>query len=417
MLMQLNFKNFKGFKNKTILDMTATSITEHPYNLINVNNDKEKYIKVAAIYGANASGKSSTIQAFAFMQSWIFNSFKNANDNELIPIKRFAFDAKCKNEPAEFEIFLKSSDKSQEYQYGFSLDNNKIYEEWLYIKKDNSEDEYIPLFERSGSNIECSDLLIGANNFIPMVKEKTLFLSIISNAKIPHIKEVLQLFTIRVIDYGDINFEKALTQVYSVYIEKKSFQKDLTRFLRAIDINIEGIIIEKTKNEDPNSPKYKIFTKHLMIDKKSYYNMPLTEESSGTQKLFSLFFFLQCSFQFGCPIFIDELDSKLHPLLLRYILTMFQDETINKKGAQLIYATHDNYTLSKDIFRRDQIWFVEKDENAISELYSLAEYKFDDDKKVRKDASYNKDYLLGKYGAVPILRGYDMWGTKDEKVK
>ena len=95
---------------------------------------------------------------------------------------------------------------------------------------------------------------------------------------------------------------------------------------------------------------------------------------------------------------------------------MFHDENINKKGAQLIYATHDNYTLTRDIFRRDQIWFVEKDNSGISSLYSLAEYKYDD-KKVRKDASYNKDYLLGKYGAVPILRGYDMWGTTDEKTK
>ena len=119
----------------------------------------------------------------------------------------------------------------------------------------------------------------------------------------------------------------------------------------------------------------------------------------------------------GVPIFIDELDAKLHPLLLRYILTMFHDENINKNGAQLIYVTHDNYTLTKDIFRRDQIWFVEKDSDAVSHLYSLAEYKSDDDKKVRKDASYNKDYLLGKYGSVPVLRGYDMWRNQDDEIK
>ena len=116
----------------------------------------------------------------------------------------------------------------------------------------------------------------------------------------------------------------------------------------------------------------------------------------------------------GTPLFIDELDAKLHPLLLRYILTMYHDENINKNGAQLIYATHDNYTLTKEIFRRDQIWFVEKDSDAVSHLYSLAEYKTEDDKKVRKDASYNKDYLLGKYGSVPILRGYDMWGNNHD---
>ena len=220
MLIQFNFKNFKSFKNETTLDMTATSITEHPYNLIDTVTD-EKYIKTAAIYGANASGKSSVLEAFAFMRTWIISSFKNASDKETIPFKRFLFDSNSKNEPAEFEAFFQH--KNKEYQYGFSLDNKKILEEWLYIK--------------------------------------------------------------------------------------------------------------------------------------------------------------------------------------------------NKNGAQLIYATHDNYTLTRDIFRRDQIWFVEKNINAVSNLYSLAEYKSEDDKKIRKDASYNKDYLLGKYGAIPILRGYDMWRTEDAKIK
>ncbi|MFT8315933.1 MAG: ATP-binding protein [Clostridium sp.] len=415
MLIQFNFKNFKSFRDMATLDMSATSITEHPYNLINVNKD-EKYIKIAAIYGANASGKSSVIQAFDFMRTWIIESFKiSANINE-IPIKRFAFDAESKNIPAEFEVFFRY--KGNEYQYGFSLDNHKIHEEWLYIKKTNSKDKYISLFERSGSDIECnSKLLKGSNNFITMVEDKTLFLSIISNAKIDYAKDVFEWFLLlHIIDYGNLAFETALTQVYAPNIEDKDYQENLTNFFKAIDINIDGIIVEKDDNEN-NKPKYKIYTKHLMEDGRGYYKMALSEESSGTQKMFSLFFSLRVSLILGLTIFIDELDSKLHPLLLRYILIMFNDESINKNNAQLIYATHDNYTLTKDIFRRDQIWFVEKDTNAVSHLYSLVEYKSDDDKKVRKDASFNKDYLLGKYGAVPILRGYDMWMTEDDRAK
>ncbi|MBX4262537.1 ATP-binding protein (plasmid) [Clostridium estertheticum] len=415
MLIQFNFKNFKGFKNETTLDMEATSITEHPYNLINGSND-EKYIKIAAIYGANASGKSSVLQAFDFMRNWITESFKKAATSDNIPIKRFAFDTKSKNDPAEFEVFFKY--KGDEYQYGFSLDNNKIYEEWMYIKNNNSKDKYTSLFERSGFDIECnSKLLKGASNFIPMLEDKTLFLSIISNAKIHYAKEAFEWFTFPVIDYGSLRFETALIQMHSTYIEKESYQIELLEFLKAIDINIEGIILEKDKNENPEEFQYKIFTKHSMDDGKSYYKMPLSEESSGTQKMFSLFYFLRASIEFGLPLFIDELDSKLHPLILRYILAMFHDETINKNNAQLIYATHDNYTLTKDIFRRDQIWFVEKDMSAVSHLYSLVEYKLDDDKKVRKDASFSKDYLLGKYGAVPILRGYDMWREEHDKTK
>lgn len=244
-----------------------------------------------------------------------------------------------------------------------------------------------------------------------MIEDKTLFLSIISNTKIPHIKDVFEwFFMIFIMDYGDISFEKRLKEIYVPYFENKSYQRELVEFLSSIDINIEGIILEKPINENDEPI---IYTKHLMKDKKNHYKMLLSEESSGTQKMFMLFRFLKASLETGIPLFIDELDAKLHPLLLRYILTMFHDENINRNGAQLIYVTHDNYTLTKDIFRRDQIWFVEKDSDAVSHLYSLAEYKSDDDKKVRKDASYNKDYLLGKYGSVPVLRGYDMWRNQN----
>ncbi|PSM56676.1 ATP-binding protein [Clostridium diolis] len=408
MLIQFNFKNFKSFRDDTSLDMTATSITEHPYNLI--NSGDEKYIKVAAIYGANASGKSSVLEAFKFMRRWIMYSFKESAENEDIPLKRFAFDSEALKEPAEFEVFFKY--KNNEYQYGFLLDNKKIIEEWLYLKKENSKDKYITLFERSAEGIKCdSKLLKGAENFTPMVEDKTLFLSIISNAKITYAKDVFEWFLASfIIDYGNISFESALTQISYPELEDDEYKQNLVEFLKSVDINITDIIVEKPKNEND---KLKIYTKHLMKDNKNYCKLALSEESSGTQKIFTLFYYLHRTLFMGVSIFIDELDAKLHPLLLRYILTMFHNENINKNGAQLIYATHDNYTLTKDIFRRDQIWFVEKDSDSVSHLYSLAEYKSDDDKKIRKDASYNKDYLLGKYGSVPILRGYDMWRNQD----
>ena len=410
MLMQFNFKNFKSFRDDSSLDMTATSITEHPYNLID-GDDGEKYIKVAAIYGANASGKSSVIQAFDFMKTWVMTSFQKASEKEFIPIKRFAFDENCK-EPAEFEVFMRFD--NYEYQYGFALDNTKILEEWLYIKTENSK-KYNVLFERSLQEVHCNSKLIkGAENFVPMLKEKTLFLSIIANANLKYIDSIADWFAMDfVLDYGNMSVEQALinSDITSTYIDNTEFIKKLVKFLNSIDINIDGIEYEKSINENGT---LKIFTKHKIKGTNDYYKMPLSEESSGTQKLFALFYFLNNSLYWGTPLFIDELDAKLHPLLLRYILTMYHDENINKNGAQLIYVTHDNYTLTKEIFRRDQIWFVEKDSEAVSHLYSLAEYKTEDDKKVRKDASYNKDYLLGKYGSVPILRGYDMWGNNHE---
>ncbi|WP_154698266.1 AAA family ATPase, partial [Clostridium botulinum] len=256
-------------------------------------------------------------------------------ENKDIPIKRFAFNSHSAQKPAEFEVFFKY--KNNEYQYGFSLDNKKIFEEWLYFKNDTSKNKYITLFERSDGEIDCnSKLLEGAKNFIPMVEDKTLFLSIISNAKIPYAKDVFEwCLATFVINYGNINVEKGLTDLLSPNIEESSYQKELVKFLNAIDINIDGIILEKPESEN-DTPK--IYTKHLMEDKKTYYKMPLSEESSGTQKMFTLFYYLQVSLKLGVPIFIDELDAKLHPLLLRYILTMFHDENINKNGAQLIYV-------------------------------------------------------------------------------
>lgn len=164
-------------------------------------------------------------------------------------------------------------------------------------------------------------------------------------------------------------------------------------------------LFERTGNQIECSPQLKEAKSLVLIA------IPFYEESSGTQKIFALYGFFKHSIELGMPIFIDELDAKLHPLLMQYILGMFHSEKTNKNGAQLIYTSHDDYTLNKDIFRRDEIWFVEKDINSVSTLYSLSEYKIGD-KKVRNDASYNKDYLSGKYGAIPILNSFDIRGEK-----
>ena len=248
MLMQFNFKNFKSFRDDSSLDMTATSITEHPYNLIDWD-DGEKYITVAAIYGANASDKSSVIQAFKFMRKWVNKSFKEASESEAIPFKRFAFDENCK-EPAEFEVFMRFD--NYEYQYGFALDNTKILEEWLYIKTENSK-KYNVLFERSLQEVHCNSKLIkGAENFVPMLKEKTLFLSIIANANLKYIDSIADWFAMDfVLDYGNMSVEQALinSDITSTYIDNTEFIKKLVKFLNSIDINIDGIEYEKSINE------------------------------------------------------------------------------------------------------------------------------------------------------------------------
>jgi len=153
---------------------------------------------------------------------------------------------------------------------------------------------------------------------------------------------------------------------------------------------------------ESDGEKYKIFTQHQNFDNNSIEEIPLNDESSGTVKMISLYYFLIEALEKGKTLFIDEMDAKLHPLLTRYIINLFQNKDSNKQNAQLIFTTHDTNTLNNELFRRDQIWFAEKNEKGISELFSLAEYKVNNT-KIRKDASYNKDYLGGRYGAIPNL--------------
>lgn len=406
MLIQFNFSNFKSYKMPTSLDMTATSIKEYPHNLI-TNQFNEQYVKVAAIYGANASGKTAVIDAFDFMRFFVLTSFRRESEGRGIPLKRFAFDSTSRAGKSEFEVFF--SYRGREYQYGFTLDNKKIYEEWLYKRDYRSKTRYNTLFERKNEKLICSKLLKEACKFIDLVEESTLFLSLISNAKIREAKIVYEWFqNTHVIDFGNALSEGYISRLLPVdELKDSNYRKTLEDFLRAIDVGIDGIRIEKYLDvtDDDGEPVYKVYAKHKTVD--GYVEIPFSEESSGTQKMFCLYHFLHDALESGQTLFIDELDAKVHPLLLRYILNMFHNPEINKNNAQLIYTTHDVYTLAKETFRRDQIWFTEKDEQGVSTLYSLAEYKLDNEKKVRNDATFYKDYLAGRYGAVPHLQFFN----------
>ena len=201
-------------------------------------------------------------------------------------------------------------------------------------------------------------------------------------------------------DLGNAAIEALITRVLPIKIKDEKYLKSFERFLKAIDIGIDGIRIEKIKHtsSEEDETTCKVYSKHASIDASGYIEIPFSEESGGTQKMFGLYNFLFNCLNEGNTLFIDELDAKLHPLLLRYIINMFHNPDINKNNAQLIYTTHDVSTLTKETFRRDQIWFCENDKKGISNLYSLVEYKLENDKKVRNDATYNKDYLAGRYG-------------------
>ena len=405
MLIQFNFKNYKSYLNETSLDLTATSISEFKSNLINYKR-KEKYLKAISIYGANASGKSNVLSAFNQMKVWVLESFLRSESNKTIPLKRFQFSEAGKNGTSLFEVFFSIGDK--EYQYGFDLDGSKINSEWLYKRNFKFKSKYELVFEREEQRFNLKDNLKSKKEILKSMNEKTLLVTFLSRLKNQDAINILEWFeTTKVVNFGDTTFEFLISRsLPKVNFQDREEYNRFIDFLTAFDLGIHGIRVEKIDegdSEGDNSERagrYKVFTQHRNVDTQKMEEISLVDESSGTVKMISLYFYINEALKNGRTLFVDEMDAKLHPLLTRYIINLFQNEKTNQKDAQLIFTTHDSSTLSRELFRRDQIWFVDKNDRGVSELYSLVEYKVNNT-KIRKDATYNKDYLGGRYGALP----------------
>lgn len=403
MLIQFSFKNFKSFKDETTLDMTASSIKEHLDKVI--EKDDNKYLKVTAVYGANASGKSNVIEAFSHMKRIILDSFTEEAKWKNIPLKRFNFDEESKNSTSMFEVFFKYNNET--YQYGFELDNQSIKEEWLYKEKKIKYKKFELVFARENNEFELSKELKIYSEMLNGLSEKTLILSFLANIKIEDIKNTYEWFKeTKVLNLETFNTGERLSE----FLPKELLDEELVakekfnNFLADIDVGIKDIKIEETNSDENN--KYNIFSVHQNNDNQKSEYLPISEESDGTLKMISLYSDIEKCIERGGTIFIDELDAKLHPLLTKYLIQKFHNKITNPNDAQLIYTTHDVINLRKENFRRDEIWFVEKNIKNESTLYSLVEYKIDNT-KVRNDASYDKDYLLGKYGALPLLKEFE----------
>ncbi len=405
MLLQFNFENHKSYLHETTLDLKATSYKEHKSNLITYKKDEE-YLEVAAIYGANESGKSNILDAFKTMQNWVKNSFSAAEQVSEIPLKPFAF--MKNNRKALYEVFFATGDS--EYQYGFEATKKHVTKEWLMKRDFRYKQKYTLIFERLGQTINTSQSLDSAKKLLKSINEKTLALTLLSNLEFDDIKKAFNwVVSTYVIDFGDafsnFNLDRILPDIAH---GDSRYREGLKKYLNSIGSSVNDLFLEKIVGQSATNEKnviYKAYSKHLVLPEKDEYLIPLHEESSGTRKMITIFTFLTDALNNGKTLMVDELDAKLHPLLMRYIINLFHNEKTNPKGAQLIFTTHDTNALSNELFRRDQIWFAEKDENGVSELFSLADFKINE-AKVRNDATYNKDYLGGRYGAIPHLKDF-----------
>ena len=406
MLIRFSFKNFKSFKNENCLDMEATSLKEHEYNVAKTENGE--YLKVSAIYGANASGKTNVLQAFDYMKKRILVSDDSKKNSPIDEENIYSF--MINNDPIALEVEILAKN-NKIYKYGFEVLKDTIISEWLFEKRVN---KFYAIFERENNNVSMKPNKISD---LVNIDERTLFLNIYS--KIDRNNEdfsnVYDWFVNSMyLDLGNPNFERFINNRVSLKIlSDENYKKELLKFIKTFDSGIEGIRTTPDSIEAVKSNNGIIDIEVLHRGENGELKaLPFYLESNGTRKMFHLFDFFMDALRNGMVLFIDELDAKLHPLLTRYIINLFHNSQTNIGNGQLIYSTHDTVNLNKETFRRDEIWFAEKDKDGISEIYALSDYILEDDKnagkKVRNDATYNKDYLTGRYGAIPVLEDFEV---------
>lgn len=403
MLCQFTVKNYKSIRDEVTLDMQAAAISEHEDRIIR-DKDGEIFLPVSAIYGPNGGGKSNVLEALHTLAVKVLRPLYATGDNEeriflqkKIIIEPFAFSEETKSEPTEFEIFFRT--ELAEYRYILHVKREVVvYERLDRVKMDTGRRS--ALFER-GKEI----MLKGAFAKLKISDELSETLPLLSYIGITYkknevVKDVLEWFEYR-IDF--LNYGNPMEELRMAVSSSEAVKHLMLQMIQEMDLDIVDFRVVKDEND-----RIDVYTKHMVEGRETELN--LLEESSGTKKLFGLMPFIADSLLSGTTLVIDELDAKIHPVLLRYIIMMFSNMNINKKKAQLIFTSHDLSTMNSEVFRRDEIWFVAKGTTQNSQLYSLVEFKNEKGESVRKDAKFDKQYLEGKYGADPYLKRIIDWG-------
>ena len=435
MLIDFSFKNFRSFKKEVTLSMMAAKslrddiITEDDYSNITEGFGDRNYLRVASIYGANASGKSTVIKAMSFFKAMILTS---VSDEHIIDHFQdyFLFDDSSCDEPTSFEMNFVINGKA--YRYGFEILHDSVYSEWLFETLPQTMRESY-CFKRERKVIKVNSRVFkGARGLDEKTRHNALFLSTTAQFNVATAMEIKEWFrkSFNILS----GLDETLHFTANQFLHDGVMQKEILEYIKLIDLGIQNITIsdETVKNEDEikknlissgilppalvSTLKEKGNIRRLEIS--SFHNLykgkedvgqvplPFNQESLGTQKTFSFLGPWFDTLRRGGVLVVDEFGTSLHTQLAKKLLQLFQS-ILNKQGAQLIITTHDTNLLHRDLLRRDQIWFTEKDRLGYSDLYSLVEYKINQASSVRNDATFSKDYLAGKYGAIPFFGNID----------
>ncbi len=393
MLCQFAFKNFKSYKNETILDFQAATLPEFKETLITDEN-ASALLPVSAIYGPNGGGKTNLLMALSCVISTIVIPVSELNKGHTFPILQknanvtpFAFDTVSSDEPTEFRLFFRVG--KNEYCYYIAFLKDEIVSEDLYRKAITGK-KSATIFERENGKITLG-YSINKKSINKDVNPKMPYISFLAiNYNIPEIIEAMSWFEGCIIrNYANPSIEYQI-MLYSDTIGKNQ----MIHALNDMDIDITDYRYD--------SDVHQLYVKRHINNKD--YELPYMEESEGTRKLISALPVILLALRDGRLLIIDELDAKLHPKLLRYVISLFKNKDINRNGAQLLFTSHDMSTMKNTVFRRDEIWFACENDAHESEIYSLHELRNEDGDRIKNTASYDKQYLEGRYGADPYLR-------------
>ena len=395
MLLEFSFANYLSFRDKVTISMVATALRDRKADIgdatFGVGEDTAISLnRCCTLFGANASGKSNVVKALAFFKWFTMNSSKDVQAGEEIPVRNYALSSVSVSEPSLFEIMLFAGGNT--YRYGIEVNTKEVCREWLYIKSDKKRSKEIELFYRDGKRFETHPKFSIGKELADknMVRDNALLLSLAGQFNDPYAKAIMNWLNDTTIITA--NSETEIWAIALKAMENPETRTRMVEFSRYADLGIEDISLSELG----------VLTSHTQYDDEGRETASVTfsmkeSESEGTVKYFSLAYPILDTLEHGKRLIVDEFGSKLHTLLITRVISLFNTKAGNPNKAQLMVTLHDTNILNNSLLRRDQIWFTQKNGRGESELYSLSDYK------VRSDASYEKDYLLGKYGATPII--------------
>ena len=419
MIVEFTVGNFLSFNQKRTLSFEARGISELKNNVI--TNNYHKLLRSAVIYGANSSGKSNLIKALGRMKESVRSSVK-LNDSDQLDFSPFLLSTE-EEKPTFFEVvFL---DENKKYRYGFEYNQNEIVNEWLF--EGSNSKTHKPLFIRTRDGIGVTDKFDEGKGKEISTNNNRLFVSLVAQLGGSISKKILEWFdnynVISGVDHKDYKgyttrmlhkklngCDESLNLFKTLKLGFKELMTTESEF-NPLDIpdampkNLKSKIIKEltgTKQVTLKATHNKFDKKGNIVDAVSWDRDE--NESDGTNKIIDLSGPIFDTLSRGNLLIIDELDAKLHPLISTHIVNLFNNPNTNTQNAQLLFSTHDTNLLSTDLFRRDQIWFTEKDEFEQTDLYSLYDFNLPDGTKVRNDGNYEKNYIRGRYGAIPFIK-------------